>query len=57
MGKTEKIFFSLCLIIVSANGAMSSYSFGQFGVASEEETNSTWPTKMTFHETKTNYSE
>jgi len=55
MGNVERLLFSLCFIIVSAQGSMSSHSYGQFGVASEEDTNSTWPTKMTFHETKTNY--
>ncbi len=54
----DKLIISLCVLIVSVQGSMSSYSYGagQFGAASEEELNTTWPTKMTFQETKTNYS-
>jgi len=40
----------LCSAITTAHG--SSYGFGP---QSEEESNPSWPTKMTFGETKTNY--
>jgi len=43
-------FSCLCSVVTIVNG--SSYGFGP---QSEEESNPSWPTKMTFGETKTNY--